>query len=143
MPGIVYENMILVDTSAVIALQNPSEQFHEAAIDFISSNDRLFIWFAVNTTSHEAFTRARYMRGLAEGLQCYDFLRSGKIRCLSFSSEDESNARKLLAKYNDQKLSFHDALCASVMKREGIFRIFAFDRHFWSLGFEVLPGTTR
>jgi len=64
MPGTVYENMILVDTSAVIALQDPSEQFH-------------------------------------------------------------------------------DALCASVMKREGIYRVFTFDKHFWSFGFEVLPGATQ
>ena len=34
MPGTVYENMILIDTSAVIALHDPSEQFHDAAVDF-------------------------------------------------------------------------------------------------------------
>jgi predicted nucleic acid-binding protein len=51
--------------------------------------------------------------------------------------------KQLLMKYKDQKLSFHDALCVSVMKREGIFRIFTFDKHFWLFGFEVFPGATH
>jgi predicted nucleic acid-binding protein len=142
MPGTVYENMVLMDTSAVIALHDPFEQFHDAAVEFFGT-DQVFLWLAVNTTSHETFTRARYTRGLTEGLRYFDFLRSGKIKCLSFDSEDEKNARQLLAKYKDQKLSFHDALCASVMKREGIFRVFTFDKHFWLFGFEILPGVTH
>jgi predicted nucleic acid-binding protein len=45
-----------------------------------------------------------------------------------------------LEKYSDQKISFHDALCAAVMLRIGAYRAFAFDKHFWIMGFEMLPG---
>jgi predicted nucleic acid-binding protein len=48
-----------------------------------------------------------------------------------------------LERFKEHGLSFHDALVAAVMKRLGIYRAFAFDRHFWLFGFEVLPGRTR
>jgi predicted nucleic acid-binding protein len=67
-------------------------------------------------------------------------MRSERFRLLEFQASDEIFARGLLAKYDDQRLSFHDALCAAVMFREGIFKIFSFDRDFWLFGFQVLPG---
>lgn len=64
MPETVYENMILVDTSAVIALHDPGEKFHNAAVDFFQE-EQSFMWFAVNVTSHETFTRVRYKSGVS------------------------------------------------------------------------------
>jgi predicted nucleic acid-binding protein len=141
MTGIVYERMIAVDTSAVIALLNPKDQYHDLARQFFESAEGL-IWFALNVTTHELFTRVRYDEGLPTALSRYDFMRGGGFRLLKFDTNDEISARGLLEKYDDQKLSFHDALCAVVMLREHIFKIFSFDRDFWVLGFEVLPGTT-
>ena len=141
MTGIVYDRMIAIDTSAVIALLNPKDQFHDQARQFFKSAEGL-TWLALNVTTHELFTRVRYDDGLLTALTRYDFMRGGDFRLLKFDTNDEISARGLLEKYGDQKLSFHDALCAVVMLREGIFKIFSFDRDFWVLGFEVLPGTT-
>lgn len=133
--------MIAVDSSAVIALLSPEDQFHDLARQFFENADG-FVWLALNVTTQELFTRVRYGHGLPEALSRYDFFRGEQFRLLTFDSDDETSAREMLAKYSDQRLSFHDALCAAVMMREGIFKIFSFDRDFWVFGFQVLPGTT-
>jgi predicted nucleic acid-binding protein len=139
MVGSVYDRMVAVDTSAIIALLDPADQFHDAAQQFFGHSQGL-VWFSLNATSHELFTRVRYKNGLPTALLRYDFVRREPFKLLQFDTDDENTARRLLAKYDDQILSFHDALCAAVMIREGIFRVFSFDRDFWLFGFEVLPG---
>lgn len=141
MAGVVYEQMALIDTSAVIALFDPNDQFHRDAKALFEDAAEL-LWFTVNTTAHELFTRVRYDVGLPEALNRYDYLRSERFQVLKFDASDEQQARALLQKYDDQVLSFHDALCAVVMLREGIYKIFSFDKDFWILGFEVMPGIT-
>lgn len=141
MIGVVYDRMIAVDTSAVIALLNPRDQFHGPAKRFLESSAGAR-WFALNTTAHEVFTRLRYDEGLQEAFAGYDLVRSEPFQVLKFGADDELSARQILEKYADHTLSFHDALCGAVMLREGIFKVFSFDRHFWVLGFEVVPGVT-
>ena len=140
MAGVVYEQMALIDTSAVIALSDTQDQFHSEAKALFKEEG--FVWFTVNVTAHESFTRVRYDRDLGAALGQFDFLRSDRFRLLAFNADDEQEARCLLEKYGDQTLSFHDALCAVVMLRIGIYKIFSFDRDFWTLGFQVVPGRT-
>lgn len=142
MIGVVYDRMVAVDTSAVIALRDPDDQFHDLASEFFETSSSGFAWFTVNVTSHELFTHTRYNEGLSSALDGYDFIRKEPFQLLDFSRDDEDAARELLAKYDDQKLSFHDALCAAIMIRKGIFKIFSFDSDYWMFGFEVLPGAT-
>jgi predicted nucleic acid-binding protein len=141
MVGVVYDRMVLVDTSGIIALLDPDDQFHQEAEDFFKKADDI-LWFTVNVTSHELFTRFRYDKGFSSALSGYDFLRGVQFNVLSFDDQDEKSARCLLEKYKDHKMSYHDGLCASVMIRKSIYRIFCFDKHFWNFGFEVLPGRT-
>lgn len=141
MTAVVYEGFALIDSSAVIALFEPTDQFHQDAIAFFQQNLGL-TWFTVNTTAHETFTRIRYQKALQVALERFDFLRTSDFKVIEFDEEDEKQARRLLEKYHDQVLSFHDALCAVVMLRHGIYKIFSFDSDFWVLGFEVMPGVT-
>jgi len=99
----------------------------------------------LKVTTHETYTRTRYNCNLELALQSYDFLRTLPFSLLDFNEEDESEARSLIEERADQKYSFHDALCAIVMKRVGIPNIFTFDKHFWTmdLGFTVFPGPTK
>ena len=141
MHGDVYERFALIDSSAVIALSEPTDQFHIDAREFLVQDHGL-VWFTMNTTAHEVFTRIRYDKGLRDALEQFDYLRTPSFRILHFENQDEQRARILLEKYHDQRFSFHDALCAAVMRRLGIFKIFSFDADFWKLGFEVMPGRT-
>jgi len=141
MTGAVYDQVALIDTSAVIALFDPKDQFHSEAKAFYETAD--LFWYTLNITAHETFTRVRYDKGLTTALSQFDFLRTDRFQLLLFDQTDERQARQLLGKYCDQSFSFHDALCATVMLRSGIYKIFSFDHDFWTLGFQVLPGQTR
>jgi len=134
----VTDRTVLLDTSAAIALSNPQDKFHKSAINYYQNTK--VIWIVLNVTTHETFTRQRYKRNLKQALKSYDYLRGTNFNLINFESSDESEARRILEKYNDQNFSFYDALCAAVMLRIGMYRVFAFDIHFWILGFQVEPG---
>ncbi len=139
-----FDSAVLIDTSAVIALHDPTEPCHREARLFYTSQTSVE-WFAIDVTSHECFTRARYKHdSQATAREHYDFLRSSsEVRKIEFIADDEVEALSILDRYDDHRLSFHDALCAAVMLRHGIIRVFTFDADFWTMGFEVVPGPTR
>ncbi|HDO25522.1 MAG TPA: PIN domain-containing protein [Nitrospirae bacterium] len=130
---------ILVDTSAAIALHSNRDRFHVTANDFFQ-NTTGKLWVVLNVTKHETYTRARYDMGFRRAINLYDFLTGDPLYQLFFRPSDEDEARLLLERYQEHTLSFHDALCATVMKRFGIYRVFTFDSHFYTFGFEVFPG---
>lgn len=136
--GVVYEHIALVDTSAVLALNDPKDRFHAAASEFLHNTSLTLV--TLNVTAHEAYTRGRYDHGLTRGRAHYEFLRSSHLGRIYFTEFDEADAYQMLLKYTDQRLSFHDALCGAVMLREGIYKVFAFDSDFFTFGFELVPG---
>jgi predicted nucleic acid-binding protein len=137
-----YEHAVFIDTSAILALFNTSDSLHKTAKNFFENISDVD-WFVLNATIHETFTRNRYGRDLHSSLEIYDNLKGSKFKVLRFEEDDENKARALLEKYDDKVLSFHDALCAAVMIKIGIYKIFSFDSDFWSFGFFVMPGITR
>jgi predicted nucleic acid-binding protein len=133
-----YARTVLLDTSAVIALLGTAERFHLDARRFFSESP--LSWCALRVTSHETFSTVRKASYLARALEHYDFYLSYGIEMLDFGPDDEIRARGLLESKEDKALSFHDALCAAVMQREHLYRIFSFDSDFLCFDFEVLPG---
>lgn len=142
-PRRIYSHAVLIDTAAVIALHEPSDQFHSEAVAFFEQCPPNWAWFCLRITSHETFTRCRYSDGLEVALSNYDYLRSGSFKLLDFTEADEEEAQSLVTRHSDQDYSFHDAMCAAVMKRVGILNVFTFDSHFWTMGFHVWPGCTK
>lgn len=140
--GTLYANLILIDTSAVIALLDPSDQFHDRASEFWSEAGS-YRWCAVVTSSHETYTRARYAHGPVRALDGFTFFASPQVERLWFDASDEDAAVQLLKKYSEHRLSFQDALCAVLMLKRGVLKAFTFDSDFWTLGFEVVPGPTK
>lgn len=136
-----YESAILLDTSAFIAVTDPEDSLHEAARAYFDAHGSLQ-WFALNVTTHETYTRSRYDTGFQAASERYNSMRQ-RFLLLDFSAIDEAEAFKILEKYEEHEISFHDALCAAVMLRHGIYKVFTLDRDFWILGFEVVPGITR
>ncbi len=142
MSGFLYEDIGLIDTSAVLELHREDSRFHAEAKRFFKESSDLR-WCVLNETSHEAFTRQRYDEGFGAALEAYRFMRDVRFIQLEFGKEDEDRAMELIHKYRDKTLSFHDALCAAVMIREGIYQVFTFDSDFWCFGFAVQPGMTK
>ena len=136
-----YERAALIDSSAVVALHDPIEQFHSDAVGFYTQSHD-FEWCTLDVTAYEVFTRVRYGgASVARALEHFDFLRNTNgLRLYQFNSDDEVEARNILTRYSDHVISYHDALCAAAMKRLGILRIFTFDSDFAVMGFQVFPG---
>lgn len=142
MIGTLYEEVALIDTSAVVALHDPTDEFHRDALEFWLSGLHSLL-AVMDATSHECYTVARYSGTFQSAIEHYHFVRQDDIRLLRFASDDEAEAESILQRYRDHDLSFHDALCAAVMKRHGIYKVFTFDSHFSVMGFYVLPGRTQ
>ena len=105
------------------------------------SSDHLL--YCLDVTSHECFTRVRYASSYTKAREHFDFLRENtRVKLLRLEASDETNALRLLEKYAEHALSFHDALCAAVMLRLGIPNIFSLDDDFSILGFVVYPYPT-
>jgi predicted nucleic acid-binding protein len=133
------KNAILIDTSAIIALHNTEDQFHSSAKKFFEEKSNDILWVVINSTKHESYTRFRYDFSFDKAISVYDFLSDDLICQIRFTENDEAETLKLLKKYKSEKLSFHDALCASIMMRIGIYRVFTFDSDFLYFGFDILP----
>ena len=136
--GILRENVALIDTSAVLALMDGRESLHEKAKVFLEESS--LDWASVDLTAHETFTRLRSRTDVTKGLEGFDFLRTD-LTIIDFQRGDEVRTRSILEKYADHRISYHDAMCAAVMLRSGIYKIFTFDRDFSILGFQIIPGS--
>jgi predicted nucleic acid-binding protein len=67
-------------------------------------------------------------------------LESQNIRWLSPRSADLTTALRAMRKYADQAVSFTDCVSSVLMRREGIKRVFTFDRHFGYMGFSMMTA---
>ena len=140
-----YTDAVLIDTSACVAAFDEEDALHSQATATLGqlAAEAQVLLCAVNVTAHESFTRIRYNARLDAGIDGYSWMRSGGLQTIQFADADEVEALSLIRKYSSVKLSFHDALCAAVMLRLGIYRIFSFDADFWTFGFELIPGVIR
>ncbi len=80
--------------------------------------------------------RGMYSLGADRGRS---LLYSREFTILRSDHEDETKAVELFDKYADQEVSFTDCVSFVLMRREGLKRVFTFDRHFALAGFEVWP----
>jgi predicted nucleic acid-binding protein len=139
---VLFRDAALLDTAAVFAMLDERDTLHDYATQFFQNHRRALTWFAVDTTAHESYTRARYDLSREKAVAAYSLLRAADVRLVRLDADDEERACAILERYADQTLSFQDALCAVIMKRLQIFKVFTFDADFWTLGFEVIPGGT-
>lgn len=134
--------MIFVDTGAFLARYLARDQHHAAARDAWSRLPK-HPW-SVHTSNFvldETFTLLGRWAGpefaadRAEAL-----LSSTALAILRPDAGDELEALALFRKFGDQQASFTDCVSFALMRRHGIERAFAFDRHFVHAGFELWPG---
>ena len=138
----IYQGYVLVDSSALIALIDEQDQYHDVSVialeELVNEPDvRLFI---CNLTVYETYTRLRYLFSWERAVQVWQFI-STRIqpRHIEFRSHLEATTREILERYRSHKLSFHDAGCAAIMLDQKIGRVFTFDSDFSIIGFERYP----
>jgi predicted nucleic acid-binding protein len=127
---------VLVDTSAVYALLDRGDGWHEAAVHTLQSlkaarTEPLLTNFIV--AECHALCLARLGPEVARKWLLGNVWPAERV-----TEEDEARARTIVGQYSDKTFSYTDATSFAVMERLGLRRAFAFDPHFQQYGFQVV-----
>jgi len=141
-PRTIYERAVLLDTSALEAIIDPRDQYHEQAAKCLLELGNLSYPLYVTTlTIIETHRRLLYKPRL-DNSKPFRFIESiydGSINIVRPLEEDEIKAIEYIRRFNNQKVTFADAISMAVMIRFGLRKIFSFDWHFTLLGFQIIP----
>ncbi|MBC7342924.1 MAG: type II toxin-antitoxin system VapC family toxin [Clostridia bacterium] len=132
---------LFVDTSAWVATVNARDQYHQAAAGFYrkawKEYDQLL---TTNLVAAETYILLRLDCGLDAALGWWEKIAaSPRVQMLYAGPDITWEAVNLLRKFKDQSFSLTDAVSFKVMEQTGTREAFAFDSHFKTAGFTVLP----
>lgn len=136
---------IFIDSSAWIAYSFQKEIQHKDFVQLINqANKSKSILYTSNDVIDETYTRLRYYVGWHIAKKFIDYFHSlqrSKFLIQLWTNEKiQSEAFRLLNKFNDHDLSLTDATSTTLMHNSGIITILTTDyKHFTTLGFRVLP----
>jgi hypothetical protein len=131
--------VIFIDTGAFLARYLARDQHHrEASRAWKALKRRSWKCYTSSFVLDETFTllarRSSYRFAAERARSLYS---SATLSILRPSQEDELDAIASFEKFSDQEVSFTDCVSFVLMKRKGIKRAFAFDRHFEDAGYEL------
>ena len=136
------EREVFVDAGAWIAISDTRDKYHEPASGLyrqLLTERRILV--TTNLVVAEAYIIIRRTGGHEPALR---FLRSTResvrLRKIYSDTRLEAEAEEILGKFADQDFSLADAVSFAVMQDRGIEEAFAFDQHFVTAGFRLLPG---
>lgn len=125
--------IVMVDTSAVYALLDKSDQMHEKAKTCLSrlaqTNSEIVLTNFIIAECHALLSSRlnhEIARNWLENL-CWPVER--------VTEDDEKRAAKIIIFYKDKSYSYTDATTFAVMERLGLDTAFAYDKHFSQYGF--------
>lgn len=137
---------LFVDSSAWIALTSADDHAHPQARAFfahaIAPYRRSLL--TTNFVLSETLTLLRYRFGLSVAETLWHTVQQsqadGLLAVCHLTEDLWEEAVNLFFKYRDQDFSLVDCASFAFMRREGIDTAFAFDHHFWVMGFIVEPA---
>lgn len=131
------KNKVFIDTGAFIALNDLSDQYHKTASEFFrtSAEEDSFTFLTSSLVLSESFTRILYRTYTKNALMFLDLFYKSEIKLIFSNKNIEKNAKDILKKYSDLKLSYVDAVSFQIMKDHKVKNAFTFDKHFDIYGF--------
>ena len=141
LPRTIYETAVFIDTSALYALVDQKDNWHDKAVECLTELGRIrYPLWVTNSIIIESHDRILQGVGKKVALSFLDSIHDGSVNIERVSSEDEQDAQNYyLRNYQDQDFSYIDTISFSVMKRLGIGTAFTFDHHFSIAGFLRIP----
>lgn len=135
------KNTIFVDTGAWYALADRADQYHKRAV---KKYPALLKQYSHLTTSNLVVAETYILIRRALGYQpaitfLQNFSSSPRITKICSDTTLEIKAEEILVKYQDQDFSYTDAVSFAVMRELKIEKAFAFDSHFSTAGFTMIP----
>ena len=130
---------IFIDTSALIALADRSDQYHQRAKAFVQAA-RAVEFHTSTYILDETITRLRFTAGVQVAVKVAESLWESRLYQIHPVDQPiERAALAILKKFSDQRLSFTDCTTIALMDRVGLERIFAFDDDFRKVGYLLVP----
>lgn len=131
---------VFVDTSALIALLDPRDQYHKRIQKFLKSLNQPLRCTTTNLILAELltfFSRQGFLK------KTFEFqagsLKDPNFNVIWIDQALHHEACHLLQKFQDQKLSFADAASFAVMRNNHLTTALAFDDDFIRAGFQTIP----
>lgn len=130
---------LFVDTSAWLALNDRSDQYHSEAVSRLNTVAKQKIELITSEyVVDESITIIRYRVSHKAAVVFGDALMSSTIVTLAdITDEERFRAWMLFKKYDDKELSFTDCTSFALMNKLKLRKAFAFDDHFKQIGFEL------
>jgi predicted nucleic acid-binding protein len=132
---------IFVDAGAWIAINDVRDQYHGVAAEIYPRLLRQYqVLVTTNLVIAEAYVMIRRVGGHQPAVNFLQAIQQSSRILKIYSNVDvEVQAEEILRCYADQDFSLVDAVSFTVMHERGIAEAFAFDRHFLTAGFSLIP----
>ncbi|MDA8334140.1 MAG: type II toxin-antitoxin system VapC family toxin [Peptococcaceae bacterium] len=133
---------MFVDTSAWCALTDRSDQNHDQAARLWKSIQGMGAWlYTSDYVMDETLTLLRMRTGHANAVKFGQAVQNSAVVEVLWMDEDAwKDSWLTFSTYHDKDFSFTDCTSFVFMKKLGLSRVFAFDRHFTQAGFQLVPG---
>lgn len=133
---------MLVDTGALVGRYLPADQHHIPAVEGWRriKEERLTFYISTLVLSETLTLLGRFAGNRFAAETGRLILALPPTRILRPEPKDELQAVEWMEKFADQGVSFCDCVSFVLMRRLGLRRVFGFDRHFESAGFQLWPA---
>lgn len=140
-PNSIFEKAVLLDTSALYALADNKDQYHESALNLLCNIQKnklpIYITNAVIIEAYRLILHKLGKKNAQKFLQeLIGDIKKGIIKVERMSENDEKEGQEIIFKNQNHKLTLTDTINFSVMFRMGIFKIFSFDSDCFIVGLE-------
>jgi len=136
---------LFVDSAALIALFSKNDQYHDVAVEYYSSLTKKTILITTLLVISETYTWFRYHLSYKTAIEFLDVIQdsiaSEWLKVVYPDPALDTQAQAILRQFQDQKLSYVDAMSFAVVQNMKIENVFGFDSHFritktniWPLG---------
>lgn len=131
---------LLIDTSALFALNYARDDNHQQAVTYFKSlagrvKPIITEWVFIETMNlTKARLGSRYAIPLGQSLKA-----SKAFYPLILTDEDKQQTWRIFEQYIDKDWSYIDCSLLAVAQRLALRRIFTFDHHFKQMGLEIVP----
>ena len=122
---------IVADTSAIYALIDPSDAWHEKAVAYWKSLPKTTAVLLTETTLMETLTLVQARLGGDLARRADKMIReSNRYRVVPLTDEDRHELQRIFHQFADKEWSLFDCATLALAKRRGVTEAFAFDLHF-------------